>query len=326
MGACILPHDRILLAIWSKSYHHFEFYHLSLTGKLTKLILEKTPEIPPEYNDLAPDACEIFVDNRGSVQLFATFAKNHLLFSESSKYGKDWTPFVHINNEETAGFITGKPVLVEQTLYVGRIILPVEHPIYPRAAALISQDNGKTWHQSLYIEPEEDDEVDQFTDNNESSIQMGTKNPVMIEEKDNKIRVFFVQSQRPQLFTTLSEDLGETWNIPEVMTELPIDITAPFDAITLHGKSGELSSKQLLAALSLKYTSDSDQNIKQDLIVYIREGKQTQFMSVFGFQLDELLISAVKILEDDHKHIHIIALSNLNKIIHYELKPDSLIH
>ena len=180
------------------------------------------------------------LDNKADFHIFFTQKQKtralSLWTAVSHNYGRTWTEITQLSDELQEWDVFSSPIIIQNGLYVNRFVVPYTDLGTQRSAFLISQDNGKTWGSSLYLEPHE--EAGMLDDD----LSGGTLHPTIIENLDGHLRSFFHVLNWPKLYTAISPDLGETWSeathIEDVIT---IDPTKAYDIKKIIDKTGQLT-------------------------------------------------------------------------------------
>ena len=213
---------------------------------------DEIPQNSPEFNRfiskyLHISGISLFFDNKGDlIFLFNSLNSENLhdLFILSShNYGKSWKEEPRLISHEFSSWkIHSNPILIQKGIKVGSILIPVENELVKRSLAIISDDNGKNWHLSLYIEP--DEEFDNVN-GNDSEI-LGSYSPVILVEKNDNLRLLCWVSNQNSIVSYLSTDFGATWHESEKFSQLNMDKVGDFDAIRLRNDDETFSDKIII--------------------------------------------------------------------------------
>jgi len=210
-----------------------------------------TDEIPHNSTDFTKifsknphiSGISLFFDNKGDLNLLYNCLNSenlHELFLLSSNnYGKSWLQKPQlISHEYSSWKLHSNPILIQKGIKVGNILIPVENELVKRSLVIISDDNGKNWHISLYIEPDEEFE--------EGKEILGSYSPVILEEKNDNLRLLCWISSQKSITSYISSDFGATWYESDRLSQLNIDRKGDFDATRLKNNDGTYSDKIII--------------------------------------------------------------------------------
>jgi hypothetical protein len=297
-----------------------------------KLEEEKWKEFKSNWNEINKierGAIQIhqaiyLMDNRGHLQQYFSFTsqnKNVIKLLDSPKYGKQWTDVRIITPEDQNWILYGKPVLLQQGLWMGRILCPVFDQTLNRVFCLYSQDNGLTFNQSLFIEPNEDLDQESNTigedEQDEDWTLTGTHDPRIIECPEEKLLCFCRQTEQSGIFISSSYDFGETWDEVQKIPSLEHITKDGFDVINLKRKNGDLSNIILFIGVT-QYG-----NVKQ-LKLFSTHSNTTEFEEKWMIEPEIHSIYGLQILQDEAGLIHILYAKSPTQLIHQYFEPSVL--
>ncbi len=165
-----------------------------------------------------------YLNLMGNLQMM--YCMNHLLTQNfSNDYGKIWKSDSEIVEEEVNWEVRNPPLFVQ----MGRILLPVYDKASGRSFAYISDNTGKSWFPSVFIEPSDEEYIDEF-------IVPSMMSPTFVLAGERRIICYLQSENEKHILQSVSEDYGETWHPPE-----PIGIhynSSNIDAIRLQNGEG----------------------------------------------------------------------------------------
>ncbi len=212
-------------------------------------------------------AISLFFDNKGDlVLIFNSLNSENLLdlfLLSSYNYGKSWEHKPKLISHDFSSWkLHSNPILLSKGIKAGNILIPVENELVKRSLVIISDDNGKNWHLSLYIEPDEE-----FEDGKEI---LGSYSPVILEEKNDNLRLLCWISNQKSITSYISSDFGSTWYESDRFSLLNIDKKGDFDATRLKDDDGTFSDKIIILG-SQKI------NNKYQITAWILEDNSSEF-------------------------------------------------
>ena len=268
-------------------FPHGEWFLTYISDKKKKIrFMEKkaekstwTDEIPQNSPDfttsinkyLQISGISLFFDNKGDfILLFSNINSENLhdLFLISShNYGKNWDEKPRLISHDFSSWkLHSNPILLQKGIKTGNILIPVENELVKRSLVIISDDNGKNWHLSLYIEPDEDsDNV-----NGDNLEILRSYSPVIIEEKNDNLRLLCRVSNQNSIVSYISSDFGATWYESDRFSQLNMDRKGDFDAIRLRNDN-ETFSDEIIILGSQKL------NNKYQIAAWILEDNSSEF-------------------------------------------------
>ncbi len=189
----------------------------------------------------------LFFDNKGDLILLYNSLNSEnlhdLFYLSSFTYGKSWLQNPQlISHDYSSWKLHSNPIIIQKGIKVGNILIPVENEIVKRSLVIISDDNGKKWHISLYIEPDED--IDNVKGN--ELVILGSYSPVILEEKNDNLRLLCWISNQNSIVSYLSSDFGATWYESNRFSQLNIDRKGDFDATRLKNNDGTFSDNIII--------------------------------------------------------------------------------
>jgi hypothetical protein len=134
----------------------------------------------------------------------------------SHDYGKTWKSDKNSIETDSIWVLQNTPIHVG----IGRILLPVYDKGTGRSFAYISDDNGKSWFPSIFIEP-----FDELIESSspEDFFSWKMRSPSFVQAGERKILCFLQPTNHKNLLKSISNDFGETWeNAAEI--DLPSGI------------------------------------------------------------------------------------------------------
>ena len=238
-----------------------------------------TDEIPQNSTDFSRkiskyshiSGISLFFDNKGDLILLYNSLNSenlHDLFLISSyNYGKSWEEKPQlISHDYSSWKLHSNPILIQKGIKVGSIIIPVENELVKRSLVIISDDNGKKWHLSLYIEPDED-----FNNVNGNELEiLGSYSPVILGEKNDNLRLLCWISNQNSIVSYISSDFGATWYESDRFSQLDINRKGDFDATRLKNNDGTFSDKLII--LGSQFIND-----KYQITAWILEDNSSEF-------------------------------------------------
>jgi len=280
---------------------------------------KETTQLPPLEKIVA------LFDNKADFHIFFTKHQNQgshsLWMAISHNYGRTWHDMKQLSDEIQDWDVFTSPIIIQNGLYVNRFVLPYTDQSVQRSAFLISQDNGKTWGSSLYLEPHE--EAGMLDD----ELSGGTLYPSIIENLDGHLRAYFHVINWPKIYSSTSPDLGETWSESSHMEQIEIDPSKPYDMIKLLAKDGDLTTGVLLCGWNPD-RSASDTAVKTNienefkLLVSMDEGNSFETIKIlYSGQYNANF--GCHLVQDTNREIHIFYSTDPLKIIHeiFDLTP-----
>ncbi|MHA1888831.1 MAG: sialidase family protein [Promethearchaeota archaeon] len=238
----ILPHGQLLLSFLPKTASKIEF------------IIKNTAEQDWKKQNYYFEAIEKkegiksfpitnyyhIIDNRGDLLLI--FAgkiktdKNALFSSISHNYGKTWEQIQLISPENESWIPTGRISILEKGFHAGKLVIPIFHPDMKRVLALSSDDNGKHWNFSLFVEPNEEEE---YSDQSLHYQLPGTKNGKIIELQSGEIWCICQNNQDSEILISKSTDVGHTWSEASTIKDFPADFQSDYDILNIPIKDSQ---------------------------------------------------------------------------------------
>lgn len=270
-----------------------------------KIILEK---------ENSPDLTHImFLDLKGNLELIYNY--DHQIWKkESYNYGKTWNNSIKIEEEFRSWKFYNPPIYVK----AGRLLIPVHDSDSGRCMVMISEDLGKTWFSSVFIEIPEDIGSDEIIDSNceiDEICQFKSKYPSIIHQSESLITVFIQTENLKHIHKANSKDLGETWSDTEPIN-LPSSNNA-INAIRLLNSSGNYTPNICIVFIDsnspsnpLKVGFSDDNGDNWDRILSICENKSEN-------------LGNPQILQTSDMKIHVIYTENKTQLIHseFDLNP-----
>ena len=254
----------------------------------------------------------LFFDNKGDLILLynnLNSQNNHELFKVSSfSYGKKWDGPNVISHEFSSWKLHSNPILIQKGIKIGTFVVPVENEIVKRSFVIISEDNGKNWHISLYIEP--NDELDHdYTDEK----ILGSYSPVVIEGYNDDLILFCKISGENIIQSFISYDYGMTWFKSEQFPIFQIENQGDFDAIRLrNNENHESLSENILILGSIKIEE------KYQIIAKNFDLKSLELKEVWKYPtLYSSPPRSCQCFQDSSGMIHLLYNFGENKIYHY---------
>ena len=250
----------------------------------------------------------LLFDNKGDlILLFNSLNSENLLdlfLLSSFNYGKSWDKEPQlISHEYTSWKPHSNPIILSKGIKIGNILIPIENELVKRSLVIISDDNGKNWHLSLYVEPNEE-----FEDGKEI---LGSYSPVIIEEKNDNLRLLCWISNQKSIVSYISSDFGATWYESDRFSQLNIDKNGDFDVIRLKNNDGTISEKIIIMGAQKI-------NDKYQIIVWISDDNSPDFQ-IF-WKNDVSYPSPPKfcqIYEDSKRLIHFLFKFEDDTVHHY---------
>ena len=309
-------------------FPHGEWFLAYISNKKKKIrFMEKMAdksawnnEIPQNLTDFSKfisknshiSGISLFFDNKGDLILLYNILNSenlHDLFSISSyNYGKSWEQKPQlISHDYSSWKLHSNPIIIQKGINIGNILIPVENDLVKRSLVIISDDNGKNWHISLYIEPDED-----FDNVNEEELEiLGSYSPVIMEEKNDNLRILCWISNQDSIVSYLSSDFGATWHESDRFSWLNIDKEGSFDATRLKNNDGSFSEKMIILG-SQKI------NIKYQIFAWVLEDNSPE-LQIF-WKNDDFYQSPPKycqIYQDSKGLIHFLYMVRGDFVYHY---------
>ena len=214
-------------------------------------ISEWTHEIPQNSTDFDRalnkysniSNISLFFDNRGDLILLFNNQNSDNIFDlfllSSHNYGKNWEKEPKLISHDFSSWkLHSNPIILSKGIKFGNILIPVENTLVKRSLVIISDDNGKNWHLSLYIDPDEEFE--------ERKEILGSYSPVILEEKNDNLRLLCWISNQKSITSYNSSDFGSTWYESDRFSQLNIDRKGDFDATRLKNNDGSFSDKIII--------------------------------------------------------------------------------
>ena len=256
----------------------------------------------------------MFLDLLGSLQLI--YCDGNVIWKKISySYGKNWTDPEKIYGDygDTSGWKFGRKSCF---LKHGRIIIPVYNNLTGRSFAFISDDGGKNWFVSTYIEVPEDISEDEVIDFKPSDVpEWGSskaKHPVFIPEEEDVIVAFLQTENLRHIHRASAEHHGEIWSETEI-TAIPSD-TSAIDAIRLRNSDGNYTTEILLV-----YTDKNEFGNSLNIAVTNDFGKNWDNIIKFNDGIGEN-ISLPCITQTPDLKTHLVYVLNGKEIKHAEFK------
>jgi len=210
----------------------------------------------------------LFFDNKGDLILLYNNQNSEnildLFLLSSLNYGKSWEKEPKLISHDFSSWkLHSNPIILSNGIKIGNILIPVENTLVKRSLVIISDDNGKNWHISLYIEPNEE-----FEDGKEI---LSSYSPVIIEEKENdNLRLLCWISNQKSIVNYISSDFGATWYESDKFSTLNIDRKGDFDATRLKNNDGTFSDKIIILG-------SQNINNKYQITAWVLEDNSSKF-------------------------------------------------
>ena len=170
----------------------------------------------------------------------------------SNDYGKIWKESDRILEDTVAWLPNNHPLFMK----MGRVVLPVYDEGSGRSFAYISDDTGKSWFPSVFIEPS-DDLVEISAPEDLFSCKM--QSPTLIQAGERKLICFMQSEQRNRLLQAISNDFGETWS-SAVEIKIPSG-SGGIDAIRLRNSDGHYIPTVVIAFIQKKVNGKFSVNL-----------------------------------------------------------------
>lgn len=311
----ILPHGDLLIGLLKNNSKEILFI-----GKQTekdewkslswRFSLENCKNL---NENLTLDKIAAIIDNVGNfLLLFSTkndLQEYHLFQTSSHDYGKTWLEPKQISPDFESWTITGQLVMFEIGFQTGFITVPLYNNLVNRNLSIYSENNGKTWNISLFVEPEKIRE-----DNDEDFLsQIGTKEGKLIENIDGSLFLFCQLTNSNSLFLAQSLDRGNTWQGVFELDEFPGDLEGKIDVISLF----DLNQKE--ESIILFGNQKIDDNYH--LILWLYNSDDYTFQEIW--RSEEKFSTPVKILKiskESNTQFHILYQTSDQSLIHQEFE------
>jgi hypothetical protein len=307
---------------WLLAYVSTENNQLNFMMSDQSLNQQKTPanwKSRPEINKDTPDSyskiknitsLSMVYDNKGDLILVysqLTAENLHALFiSSSSNYGKQWEISLKISEEWTSWKTDHRPIILQVGFNVGKIICPIEDLQSGRVFMLISEDNAKSWHSSLFLEPTDSDKLE-FHQNK-------TFNPSIIEDNIGNIHCFCHSSDSLNLYHAISSDSGNTWGEIYPITGLPIDLKCDYDVIYFNNQlSTNVGQKEVVLILGMQQIAE-----QYRLTVWASYDRGENFQEFwYDDRFSENSVEICRFFTDFEDQIHILVETESHSLKHY---------
>lgn len=169
-----------------------------------------------------------FLNLMGNLQMIY-IADNKLLQNISNDYGKTWKESEGILGDSVIWKLSNHPIFMKH----GRIVIPVYDEGSGRSFTYISDDTGRTWFPSVFIEPSED-LIEISAPEDVFACKM--RSPTLIQAGERKLVCYIQPENRDRLLCAESNDFGETWS-NALETDLPSGIGG-IESIRLRDSNG----------------------------------------------------------------------------------------
>jgi hypothetical protein len=183
----------------------------------------------------------------------------------SHNYGKKWEFPHRISPDDISIRVMGQPILIEKGSFFGHFVIPVQDTNCCRYLLLFSQDNGKTWNFSLYLEKEDEDSFDleepDVLSANKSDFEKAGGLFSIVEGHGGYIHAICRFHYERYLSNSATKDLGTTWSEAQFLSE-----------------SG-LPDFQRLALTKVSLAKDAD--LHKFLIFGLERGESNPFLSLW---------------------------------------------
>ncbi|MCP4761016.1 MAG: hypothetical protein GY870_04485 [archaeon] len=299
------PHGGLMCSFVSKDIES-KIYLTHFNSKQKKWM---KPWIIHHTNNKAEITHTIFMDLKGNLILMYEI-ENKIHKKGSHDYGKNWSNSIIVYDEDRHWKFNNQPIFMQD----GKIVLPIFDEIHSRSLSLNSNDDGKTWYPSTYIETSETDQ--DLEDLEGDSIKI-TKNyndykpyfPIFIHQSEIIIGAF-LQTKNSEFIQYTESEIGEIWE-ETVSTSLTSSIN-PISGIRLRDKLGNYTPKIFILFLILnKGKSKLKRAISED------NGKNWDKIKVLITNNDEKMDNPSIIQTSDLK-IHVVFTINSTSISHLE--------
>ena len=209
----------------------------------------------------------------------------------SHDYGKSWKSTENPLESDVIWEVKNDPIHVG----IGRMLLPVYDKGTGRSFALISDDTGKRWFPSIFIEPS-DELIDDSSPDGFYAWKM--RSPTFVQAGERKILCFLQPTNHKKLLKAISDDFGETWrNATEI--DIPSGISG-IDAIRLRDRNGGF-----VPTIVLAYSNTEKDGKSTIELVLSSDVGETFDEHLILEKLDEPYLDISLIQSDDNK-LHIV--------------------
>ncbi len=339
----VLPHGQHIISFSQKNQPKIQFLVKELENNPWKL--EEYEFINPlDQISKSPDFCIQFtnqIDNQGHfIILYSLIHSNTLsdtksndisdsisdtvdaplYYTSSHNYGKSWEKPIQISPEGENWVPSGNVVMLEVGYHIGSFLIPVYNPIGKRLLCITSNDNGKLWNFSLYVEPSEENlndlgEIDELEKSNEKIDEIasvGTKDGHVCELNDGKLFLFCRVHTSNKIHIAISKDVGATWTETKPIENFPGMDVGAFDCLNL---------------LDLENSTDNmfflgNQQVQNQfrLVLWKYDSVKNQIVEMWAHSdLFHDPITQLHLFKEDNHIFHITFLSPEQKLYHYEI-------
>ena len=234
-----------------------------------------------------------------------TLLINQLTQSISTDYGKNWVVSDTILEDSISWILKNRPIFVS----MGRVLLPVHDQASGRSFTYISDDTGRNWFPSVFIEPSEklEENIDP-----EKPFSFKMKSPTLIPAGERKILCFMQPNTSSYLLKSISNDFGETWlNAEETIISSDSN---EIEAIRLRDLNGNY-----VPNLVLVY-NHKNKNGKYSLILALSDDIGETWNELIELEENEIPYSSISMLQTNDNKLHIIY--SLNRRIRHLVLHD----
>ena len=326
----VLPHGQYSLSFSQLNQPKIQFLRKEIENTPWKLVDYEfiiSPDKIPEKNTFFIQFKQ-HIDNQGNLILLYAIIHSDILintldtldtldaletpfyYTSSHNYGKTWSKSTQISPKGETWIPSGNLVMLEVGYHTGGFLIPVYNPLGNRLMCLTSNDNGKIWNFSLYVEPSEDT-LDQLEETDEF-LSIGTKDGHVCELSDGNLFLFCHVHTSNELHVAISKDAGSTWTETEPIENFPEMGAGAFDCLSLLELENNTDN---LFFLGNKQVGNEFQ-----IVLWTYDTTQNQIVEEWVHPgLFNTPITQLHLFKEDNHIFHITFLSAEQKLYHYEI-------
>ncbi|TFG17372.1 MAG: hypothetical protein EU530_10715 [Promethearchaeota archaeon] len=234
-----------------------------------------------------------FLNLMGNLQMMYV-SDCRLLYNISYDYGKNWKEIEILLEESVMWKMNNHPIFMKH----GRVVIPVYDEGSGRSFAYISDDTGKNWFPSVFIEPSED-----LTENSDPeeifACRMGS--PTFIQAGERKLVCFIQPENRDKLLCSVSDDFGETWS-NAFETDIPSGVGG-IESIRLRDSNGHYTPTVVLV-----YNQEKT-NGQFSVMLAISSDIGESWDEIIELGEIEIPFTDISVIQTDDNKLHIIYCS-----------------
>ena len=234
-----------------------------------------------------------FLNLMGNLQMMY-LSDHQLLQNISNDYGKNWKKTEDILEDSVMWKLNNHPIFMR----MGRVVVPVYDEGSGRSFAYISDDTGRNWFPSVFIEPS-DELIGISAPEDIFSCKM--RSPTLIQAGERKLVCFIQPENRDKLLHSISDDFGETWS-NAIETDIPSGIGG-IESIRLRDSNGHYTPTVVLV-----YNQKKDDD-KFSIMLAISSDIGESWEEIVEIEEIKAPFKDISLIQTDDNKLHIVYCS-----------------